>query len=150
MSSRTKPPRRSASSRPLISLIVTLLVILIGVAQFLATVRTYTESLGQLNTLKAQEASLIAQKEDLENDIARWDDKAYVVSQARERLGFVFPGETSVLVSGTEDYGVKSQSSTAGEELSGDDLPWYKELQYSFQQADEVSKTRGEKFQNGS
>ena len=40
---------------------------------------------------KREEASLIAQKQELENDIKRWDDKAYITAQARERLGFVFP-----------------------------------------------------------
>ena len=32
----------------------------------------------ELNGLKREEASLIAQKQELENDIKRWDDKAAV------------------------------------------------------------------------
>lgn len=85
-------------------------------------------------------------KQELENDIKRWDDKAYVTAQARERLGFVFPGETAVhvlhpeAVTGSEDS--KSDSSSSSES-NKKVLPWYSELAYSFKKADEpVSQSK--------
>jgi len=35
---------------------------------------------------------------DLQSQLARWDDPAYVKAQARERLGWVMPGETGYRV----------------------------------------------------
>jgi cell division protein FtsB len=36
--------------------------------------------------------------DQLNEDVARWSDPAYIKSQARERLYYVFPGEVSYLV----------------------------------------------------
>ena len=174
MSPRESSSKQPARKRPVLSLVLALLIVLAGVVQLLATAHTYAVNVGELNTLKAQEAALSEKKEDIENDIQRWNDKAYVISQARERLGFVFPGETSVMVlnsdgvtgssdasgsAGSSDDSAKdvagdkgdASSSSSGE--SGEDsqaLPWYKELQYSFDQADEQQNVTGDKFQNGS
>lgn len=52
---------------------------------------------------------MVAQKRELENDIARWDDKAYVTAQARDRLGFVFPGEQAIRVEHPEAVTGKSE-----------------------------------------
>jgi cell division protein FtsB len=38
--------------------------------------------------------------DQLTKDVARWDDPAYIVSQARERLYYVFPRDISYLVVG--------------------------------------------------
>ncbi len=97
-----------------------------------------------LNDLKNQEAALVTKKQDLENDIERWNDDSYVATQARERLGFVFPGEKAVrvqhpeAVTGTSEGTAKTKSGTS----DGKVLPWYSELEYSFKKADErPSKT---------
>lgn len=141
----------------MLSLVVALLIVLIGVVQLLATAHTYAQSVGQLNDLRSQQASLQAKKEDLENDISRWNDKSYVVSQARERLGFVFPGETSVMVLNSGAVGGDSSDTSKSSGAKGSNssvstsktLPWYEELQYSFKQADEVKNASGGTFQNG-
>ena len=36
----------------------------------------------------------------LNENVARWDDRAYIESQARDRLYYVYPGEVSYLVTG--------------------------------------------------
>jgi hypothetical protein len=36
--------------------------------------------------------------EELEENVARWGDPAYIEAQARERLYYVYPGEYSYLV----------------------------------------------------
>ena len=98
----------------------------------MSTFNSYANDLAHLNSLKRQEAALIAQKKDLENDIARWKDKSYVAAQARERLGFVFPGEQSVHVLNPE--AVTGKESDESEEQK---LPWYSELAYAFKEADQ-------------
>ena len=43
-----------------------------------------------------------ADVDELEAEIARWDDPAYIEAQARDRLYYVFPGDRSYLVVGDD------------------------------------------------
>lgn len=146
-STRNMRPRGKRSKRhgtgP-IAFFVSLFIIALGAIQLVSTFHTYALNLAQLNDLKNQEAALITKKQDLENDIERWNDDSYVATQARERLGFVFPGEKAVrvqhpeAVTGTSEGTTKTKSGTS----DGKVLPWYSELEYSFKKADErPSKT---------
>lgn len=91
-SSRTGKPgktgkaqvREKGSAGP-IAFFVSLFIIALGTIQLVSTFHTYALNLAELNGLKREEASLIAKKQELENDIKRWDDKAYITAQARER-----------------------------------------------------------------
>ena len=93
-----KATARKKNSAGPIAFFVSLFIVALGTIQLVSTFHTYALNLAELNGLKREEASLVAKKQELENDIKRWDDKAYVTAQARERLGFVFPGETAVHV----------------------------------------------------
>lgn len=129
---------RSGASGP-IAFFVSLFIVAVGAIQLVATFHDYALDLARLNDLKREEAALIEQKQELENDISRWDDESYVAAQARERLGFVFPGEQSVnvlnpqAVTGEEpDEKNQRHNGTANDKT----LPWYTELNYSFEKAD--------------
>lgn len=141
-----KATARKKNSAGPIAFFVSLFIVALGTIQLVSTFHTYALNLAELNGLKREEASLVAKKQELENDIKRWDDKAYVTAQARERLGFVFPGETAVhvlhpeAVTGDEDSESDSSSSS---ESNKKVLPWYSELAYSFKKADEpVSQSK--------
>src|ERR1700744_4900494 len=56
-------------------------------------VRTYFAQRTEMNQLAASEAALRAQIADLEQRKAKLGDPAYIAAQARERLGFVKPGD---------------------------------------------------------
>lgn len=123
---------------------IALFIVALGAIQLVATFHSYALNLAELNGLKRQEAALVAQKQNLENDISRWNDNAYVTAQARERLGFVFPGEQAIHVEHPEAVtGVKPKSDdTDRNEVSSEKpaLPWYRELAYGFKKADEPLK----------
>lgn len=122
-----------------IAFFIALIIILVALTQFVSTMGTYMRNASELNSLKAQEASLIARKESLKNDISRWDDDAYVTTQARERLGFVYPGEKSVTLKNSRHRnktGSESSSSQGQDTTSGQKPPWYKEMFSSLQKAD--------------
>ena len=99
--------------------------------QLVSTFNSYANDLAHLNSLKRQEAALIAQKKDLENDIARWKDKSYVAAQARERLGFVHVLNPEAVT------GKVSDESSKNAESEEQKLPWYSELAYAFKEADQ-------------
>lgn len=123
-----------------IAFFVSLFIVAVGAIQLVSAFNTYAQDLAHLNSLKREEAALIAQKQELENDISRWDDKNYVAAQARDRLGFVFPGEQSVHVMNPQ--AVTGEDSTEERDTRKDtetqkQLPWYSELAYAFEKADE-------------
>ncbi|MBW3089291.1 FtsB family cell division protein [Bifidobacterium miconisargentati] len=138
-SGTAKAKKRRNGAGP-IAFFVSLFIVALGTIQLVATFHTYALNLAELNGLKREEASLIAKKQELENDIKRWNDKAYITAQARERLGFVFPGEQAVrvlhpeAVTGTETGAESSDSSSSSDKNV---LPWYSELSYAFKKADE-------------
>lgn len=136
-SSRRDASSRAGNSGP-IAFFVSLFIILVAAIQLVSTFNSYANDLAHLNSLKRQEAALIAQKKDLENDIARWKDRSYVAARARERLGFVFPGEQSVHVLNPEAVtGKESDESSKNAESEEQKLPWYSELAYAFKEADQ-------------
>ncbi|MEO7349771.1 MAG: septum formation initiator family protein [Terrimesophilobacter sp.] len=78
--------------------IVTLTVLVLTVVVLAPSLRIFVQQQQQIAQLRAQ---LQAQKDgvkDLEGERARWDDPSYIEAQARERLNYVYPGETSFLV----------------------------------------------------
>ncbi|MBW3092229.1 septum formation initiator family protein [Bifidobacterium sp. 82T10] len=132
------PKAKTRSSGPIVFFIA-LFIVALGSIQLLSTLYTYAINLSELNGLKRQEAALIAKKQELENSIARWNDDAYVAAQARERLGFVFPGEQAVTVLHPEAVTGKPQSdgdTSSQAESDKKTLPWYSELAYSIEKAD--------------
>ncbi|MFC5222499.1 FtsB family cell division protein [Bifidobacterium leontopitheci] len=121
---------------------VSVIILIVGAMQLVATFHTYALNLAQLNDLKKQEAELVQQKQDLENDIERWNDDSYVAAQARKRLGFVFPGEKAVRVLHPEAVtGQQDDSASGTSDTSDKVLPWYSELAYAFRKADERPAT---------
>lgn len=56
-------------------------------------VRTYFAQRTEMNQLMASEAALREQISELEQQKAKLADPAYIAAQARERLGFVMPGD---------------------------------------------------------
>lgn len=140
-STRTRPNRspklRRRNTGPIV-FFVSVIIIVLGTIQLVATFHTYALNLAQLNDLKKQEAQLVQQKQDLENDIERWNDDSYVAAQARKRLGFVFPGEKAVRVLHPEAVTGQQEDTASVSSGTGDNvLPWYSELAYAFKKADE-------------
>jgi len=70
------------------------LVIVMAFVLVYPTLNSYIREQAALADLRAQVEAAKARNDDLAADVKRWDDPAYVVAQARERLSFVLPGET--------------------------------------------------------
>jgi len=73
-------------------------VIVIAVLVLAPTIRMYTTQQQQVSKLAAQNAAQQAKVDQLNQQINDWDDPAYITAQARDRLLYVMPGETSYLV----------------------------------------------------
>ncbi|MBI0150260.1 septum formation initiator family protein [Bifidobacterium sp. M0353] len=133
--------RTSRRSSGPITFFVAVIVVALGLIQLVSTFHAYAINLSELNGLRNQQAQLVEHKRELENQIRRWDDKAYVTAQARDRLGFVFPDEEAIrvlhpeAVTGSKD---KDQAGSKGVRAPRrNSLPWYQEMAYSFAKADQ-------------
>ena len=73
---------------------VLLLVTLMGFILIMPTALQYAKQRTDNQLLAAELAAIQASNAELENERNRWQDEKYVIAQARERLTFVFPGET--------------------------------------------------------
>lgn len=77
-------------------------VIALAFAVVMPTVRNYVGQQQMLGELRDEVARESAEVADLEAEAARWEDESYIIAQARERLGFVFEGETAYRVTDPE------------------------------------------------
>ena len=90
--------RANLTARAL-ALVVVVLVLTISYA---TSLRIYFSQAHEIASTKAEIAQSQAAISDLQGQIARWNDPAYVTAQARERLGWLVPGETGYTVVGAD------------------------------------------------
>jgi len=94
-----EPTRRSSLTTRAIALAVVLLILTISYA---SSLRIYFAQAHEIAAIKADIAARQQRIDALTGELARWDDAAYVSAQARERLGWVVPGETGFTVVGPD------------------------------------------------
>ena len=89
----TEPRRSRFTGRAAILV----LVVAVLTVSYASSMRAYLQQRTQISSLKDQIALRQASIGDLEREMRRWDDPAYVRQQARE-LNYVMPGETAYVV----------------------------------------------------
>ncbi|BBZ71625.1 FtsB family cell division protein [Mycobacterium paraseoulense] len=90
-------------------------------------VRTYFAQRTEMNQLTASEAALRRQIADLEQRKAKLGDPAYIAAQARERLGFVKPGDIPFQVQLPPSAATPSEPGGQAVKPANTD-PWYTSL----------------------
>ena len=96
--------------------------------------REYLAQRGEIADYRSQVAEQEQRVDELRRAQRRWQDPAYVEAQARERLRYVMPGETSYVVleadeAPAQDGVVVRQPETA------DRSPWFADLWHSVEAA---------------
>lgn len=115
-------------------------VLLLAFVLVYPTLRSYLQQKADVDQLRSQVASAQERNEDLQAELDRWDDPAYVTAQARERLSFVMPGEKAFHVIDPEtvpDAAVTAEGPAAALD-TGATLPWYASVWESVQVAGET------------
>jgi Septum formation initiator len=90
-------------------------------------VRTYFAQRTEMDQLAASEAALRRQIADLEQKKGKLGDPAYIAAQARERLGFVMPGDVPFQVQLPPTAAVSPQPGSETAKPANND-PWYTSL----------------------
>ncbi|GAA4686633.1 Cell division protein FtsB [Promicromonospora umidemergens] len=104
-------------------------VVLLAVVLLLPTVRAVVTQQAELRELRSELSQQQDQKAELETELARWDDRSYVIEQARSRFRFVMPGDkvwrpldTDAVQEEEPAAGAVEPSPGAAEDA---DTPWY-------------------------
>ena len=90
-------------------------------------VRTYFAQRTEMKQLAASEAALREQIAELETQKAKLADPVYIAAQARERLGFVKPGDIPYQVQLPPGSVTQAENNPAQQALRSND-PWYTSL----------------------
>jgi cell division protein FtsB len=145
--SKAGTPRRDESATPLlrrrssltaraIALAVVLLILTISYATSLRIYFAQAHEIAATNTEITERQQRIG---ELQGELARWGDETYVRTQARERLGWVVPGEIGYRVVGADGKplggGAVITAETAAEAPAQD--AWWSKLWGSVEAADQ-------------
>ncbi len=115
-------------------------VLLLAFVLVYPTLHSYLQQRAEVDQLRAQVDAARQRNEDLEAEKGRWDDPAYVVAQARERLSFVMPGEKAFRVVDPETVPDTAPAAQGPASVldAGSTLPWYATVWESVQEAGEA------------
>jgi len=105
------------------------------------TLRHAVEQQEQLRQLNADIEAEIARNEALELELVQWQDPTFVQAQARDRLGYVMPGERTFRVVDPEVVvGTQAEEEEATGGIAAQlDAPWYLSVWESVTMAGEAS-----------
>ncbi|RMI02421.1 septum formation initiator family protein [Cellulomonas triticagri] len=117
--------------------LVMFVVLSIAFVLVFPTLRQYLDQQVQLEQLRAEVAQAEQDNEDLQAELERWSDPAFVEAQARERLAFVMPGERALRVADPEVVPPATDEATTGApttvEPEDPTRPWYAQVWDSVQ-----------------
>jgi len=138
----TRRPARSATPRrgPRVTgraVLLGALVLLLALT-LAGPLRQYVAGRQELAQLAAEHDALTQRAADLQAQLDRQADPAYIAQQARERLTYVLPGDRLIIVGDAGDAG-DSRDTAATQSGSGDPqapVPWYDGLIGSVAAAD--------------
>jgi cell division protein FtsB len=134
-----EPPRSRLTGRAA----VLVLVLAVLTVSYASSLRAYLEQRGHINDLKTQIAEHEANIDSLESEKDRWEDPAFVAKQARERLGYVMPGDKTYLVLGEDGKPLEpaSQLQDPSTVISTTPTPWWSDGWASVELAGNPPKT---------
>ncbi len=120
------------------ALILVLVFVMLGLS-YASSLRIYLNQQHELAVAEQEISDRSAQIDELESNLARWDDPAYVRAQARDRLGWVLPGETGYRVIGEDGKPIGDDVTIESEQkLPAGEHPttWWERLWGSVETAD--------------
>ncbi|MFI2103238.1 septum formation initiator family protein [Isoptericola sp. NPDC019693] len=132
-----------------VRLIVLSVVVLLAVVLLLPTVRAAVQQSHELDRLRTELAQNREERDRLEVELGRWEDRSYVEEQARSRLSFVMPADRVWRVVDPDAAGDEDVDPVTGEAVSsgpvgtstGPSVPWYQSVWESVQVADGPAAT---------
>lgn len=124
-------------------MVVLVLVVAVLTISYASSMRAYLRQRGQIDGLSAQIASSTAHIHRLKAATREWSDPAYVEQQARQRLGWVFPGETAYQTIGPDGRPLAGTGKLSRRvEPSTKPVAWWSKEYASLESADHPARVR--------
>ncbi|MGV8883275.1 MAG: FtsB family cell division protein [Rhodoglobus sp.] len=101
-----------------------LALVILAVIVLAPNLRILIEQQQTIAALNESVADTRESVDELTEDKARWDDPAYIEAQARERLFYVYPGEVSYLVVGSNDQHTTENGQPISTEIQTTQVDW--------------------------
>jgi len=99
-------------------------LVILAVVVLAPNLRILIEQQQQIARLEQELAQTQSNVEELEQDVARWSDPAYIEAQARERLLYAYPGDVSYLVIGEADLPTTANGQPISDEIQTTRVDW--------------------------
>lgn len=99
-------------------------LLILAVIVLAPNLRVFIEQRQQITSLTQDVAHAQQSVDTLNDNVARWGDPAYIKSQARERLFYVFPGEVSYLVIGDGGAVVSTKGLPISDQIQTTKVDW--------------------------
>jgi cell division protein FtsB len=111
------------------------LVLAALIVSYASSLRAWSEQQARLADLRAEASDRDQRVADLEQELDRWQDPAYVEAQARQRFGWVMPGEVGYVVVDEDDPAPRGPSSGVAGGAAGRQPVWWRDLWGSVERA---------------
>jgi len=123
---------------------VLILVLSVLTVSYASSLRAYLQQKDQIDQAKTEIAQRSAAIESLEREKQRWKDPAFVQANARERFGYLMPGEKSYVVLDKDGKPIESQATLSSPQqvLHKETKAWWSKEWESVQLAGNPSATR--------
>ncbi len=101
-----------------------LALLVLAVVVLAPGLKTLVEQRNEIAQLEAEVQQQRESVESLDEEIARWEDPAYIEAQARERLYYVYPGEYSYIIKDDPDRIATPDGAPISAELETTEVDW--------------------------
>lgn len=108
---------------------VLVLVLAVLTVSYASSLKAYLQQRENIDSMKAQIAERQAAIDELEAEKERWEDPAFVEQQARERFGYVMPGETAYVALDEHGNRIQPEASLSEPDEVGrqEKRPWWED-----------------------
>lgn len=99
-------------------------LLVLAIVVLAPNLKIFIEQRQQIAELQAQVAEDQAAVDQLGEEIARWDDPAYIEAEARDRLYFMYPGESTYLVIDDTGTAVPADETPITDQIQTTNVDW--------------------------
>jgi cell division protein FtsB len=118
-----------------------LLLVVAALVVLAPSLKTLVEQRQQIADLQSDVDQATSAVKDLKGEVDRWKDPAYIESQARNRLYYVFPGDISYLVIGEGTTPTTSDGQPISDQIQTTKVDWMRSLLSSVYRAGLTEQT---------
>lgn len=116
-------------------------ILVLGVLVIAPTLQQYIQQRQVIADIQAANAKTSEKVDALKKDRARWNDPSYIRAEARERLLYVMPGETSYLIIDDRPVSAKKDEAPVSTSIQKTNTNWLNSMFSSIMTAGLSSQT---------